>query len=235
MVTVAGTVHPLTRRATDLGAVNSEMQLDSMTLNIGLSAAQQTELNALLAAQQDPKSPQYHQWLTQEEYGARFGLTDSDLSKVTGWLTSQGFTVNGVSKSRNAISFSGKAWQVESAFHTQLHQYKLNGEMHFANATEMQVPAGLASVLLNVRGLNNFRLKPLTIRASRPYTVDTTEGMTNFLTPGDWATIYDVTPIYNAGYTARALTWAWWDRPTRRSRTSTTSAAHPGLSAEPTS
>ena len=89
MVTVAGTVHPLTKRATELGAVNSEMQLDSMTLNIGLSAAQQTELDALLAAQQNPKSPQYHQWLTQEEYGARFGLTDSDLSKVTGWLAAR--------------------------------------------------------------------------------------------------------------------------------------------------
>ena len=128
-----------------------------------LSAAQQTELDALLAAQQNPKSPQYHQWLTQEEYGARFGLTDSDLSKVTGWLTAQGFTVKNGSRSRAMRStFSGKAWQVESAFHTQLHQYKLNGEMHFANATELRVPAGIASVLLNVRGLNNFRPKPLT-------------------------------------------------------------------------
>ena len=142
MVTVAGTVHPLTKRATDLGAVNSEMQLDSMTVNFGLSAAQRTELDALLAAQQDPKSPQYHQWLTQEEYGARFGMTDSDLSKVTGWLTSQGLTVKRVSKSRNAIYFGGKAWQVESAFHTQLHQYKLNGETHFANATELTDSGG---------------------------------------------------------------------------------------------
>ena len=195
---MAGTVHPLTRRATDLGAVNSAMQLDSMTLNIALSAAQQTELDGLLAAQQNPQSPLYHQWLTQEEYGARFGLADSDLGKVTGWLTAQGFTVNRISKSRNAISFGGKAWQVESAFHTQLHQYKLNGEMHFANATELKVPAGLASVLLNVRGLNNFRLKPLAkIKVEPQYTFRSTD---HFLTPGDWATIYDVTPIYNAGH-----------------------------------
>ena len=68
--------------------------------------------------------------------------------------------MNRVSKSRNAISFGGKSFQVESAFHTQLHQYKLNEEMHFANATELRVPAGIASVLLNVRGLNNSRLKP---------------------------------------------------------------------------
>jgi len=41
MVAVTGSVHPLTRRATDLGAVNSLMPLNSLTLNIGLSTSQQ--------------------------------------------------------------------------------------------------------------------------------------------------------------------------------------------------
>ncbi len=202
VVPVPGTVHPLTRRATDLGQVSSAMEMGSLTLNIALSAAQQAELDALLAAQQDPKSPQYHQWLTQEEYGARFGLTDADLNAVTQWLTLQGFTVKGVAQSRNAIYFGGKAWQVESAFHTQLHQYKLNDEMHFANATEIRVPAALGSVLLNVRGLNNFRLKPQVQKRPVPrYTIDTGNGLENFLTPADWATTYDVKAIYDAGYT----------------------------------
>ena len=106
MVTLPGTVPPLMRRATDLGAVNADMQLESMTLDIGLSAQQQVDINTLMTAQQGPKSPQYHQWLTQEEYGARFGLTESDISAVTGWLTSQGFAVKNVAPSRNAITFS---------------------------------------------------------------------------------------------------------------------------------
>jgi len=201
-VRLAGSVHPLTRRATDLGEVDSGMELGSLTLNISLSATEQTELNALLAAQQDANSPQYHQWLTQEEYGARFGLTEGDLAQATRWLELQGFTVKGVSTSRNAIYFGGTAWQVESAFHTDLHRYQLNGESHFANATELQIPAGLAGVLLNVRGLNDFRLKPQFRQRSVPgYTVDTTNGVENFLTPADWATIYNVNAIYNDGYT----------------------------------
>jgi subtilase family serine protease len=202
-VTVAGTVHPLTRRASDLGAVNAAMRMESLTLSASLGAAEQTELNALLEAQQDAKSPQYHQWLTQEEYGTRFGLTDADLNAVTGWLRQQGFTVKGVSRSRNAIYFGGTAGQVEAAFHTQLHRYKLNGEMHFANATGLRVPAGIASVLLNVRGLNDFRLKPkLRKRAVPAYTGQTgPTSFVNFLVPADWATIYNVNPIYNAGYT----------------------------------
>ena len=201
-VAVAGTVHPLARRAQELGAVNPAMRMESLTLNASLGAAEQMELNALLEAQQDAKSPQYHQWLTQEEYGARFGLTEADLNAVTGWLKRQGFTVRGVARSRSAIYFGGTAAQVESAFQTELHRYKLNGETHFANATELRVPAGLASVLLNVRGLNDFRLKPQVRKRALPaYTVGTSEGIMNFLTPSDWATVYDVNPIYAAGYT----------------------------------
>jgi subtilase family serine protease len=203
--TLAGTLHPLTRKATDLGSLNSGTQLESMTLNIGLSPDQQTELNGLLEAQQDPKSPQYRHWLTQEEYGARFGLTAADLSKVSGWLTSQGLTVKKVSKTRNAIYFSGKAWQVESAFHTQLHQFQVDGETHFANATDLRVPAGLASVMLNIRGLNNFRPKPqVKTRVTPAYTVNTSVGVEHFLTPEDWATIYNVNALYSAGFTGGA-------------------------------
>jgi hypothetical protein len=202
IVTLMGTLHPLTQRATDLGAVNSDMSMDSLTLNIGLSAAQQTELKALNEAQQDSKSAQYHRWLTQEEYGARFGLTDADLSKVTGWLEAQGFTVRAVANSRNAITFSGKAWQVESAFHTQLHQFQLDGVTQFANTTELRVPAALASVLLNVRGLNSFRLKPgIRSKPMPAYTIGTNQGPMHFLSPGDWATIYNVDAIYSSGYT----------------------------------
>lgn len=203
---LAGSVHPLTKQATDLGEVDSGMQLNSLTLNINLSAAQQQDLNTLLAAQQNPKSPLYHQWLTQEQYGARFGLTDADLNTVTEWLKSQGFTVTGISKSRNAIRFGGKVWQVESAFHTQLHRFQLNGETHFSNTTDIQVPAGIRTVLLNVRGLNNFRPKPNLRKPTQPDYFFSLNGYSyNFLTPGDWATIYDVTPIYNAGFTGTGM------------------------------
>ena len=196
---LSGTVHPLTARATDLGSVNSNLQLNSMTLNIALSAGQKQEIAALQKALQNPNSPQYHKFLTQAEYGARFGLTDADLSQLKSWLASQGFTVNGVSKTRTSISFSGKTSQVESAFQTQLHQYKLNGETHFANATALHVPAQFAGVILSVSGLDTFRPKPRTNRISaRPYyTLDSSD---YFLTPADWATIYSLNSIYTAGF-----------------------------------
>ncbi len=199
MVTVPGTVHRLVKQSTDMGPVASQIQMESLSLSTNLSAAQQRDLDGLLAAQQDTQSPLYHKWLTQEEYGARFGLTDADLNAVTGWLSTQGLKVTSVSRSRNTIYFSGKVWQVESAFHTQMHILQVNGETHIANTTAIQVPGGIAKVLLNVRGLNNFRPKPHLQKRQEPATTfeDGNGNYYNFLSPADWATIYDVNPIYS--------------------------------------
>src|SRR6266496_557357 len=201
LIRLPGSVHRLTQKAADMGPVSRGMQLNTLSLHFGPSAEQQIELDALTRAQQDPKSPQYHKWLTQEEYGARFGLSDVDLNKVTEWLKSQGFAVLRTSKSRNALYFSGTAAQVETAFHTQIHRYALHGEAHFANATELQLPAALRGVVVMVRGLNDFRPKPASILRTHPVPNFTLTASDHFLTPGDWARIYNVDAVYNAGFT----------------------------------
>ena len=49
--------------------------------------------------------------------------------------------------------------QLRSAFHTQIHKYVVNGETHYANATDPQIPAALAPVVSGFVSLNNFRVK----------------------------------------------------------------------------
>src|SRR5580693_3348255 len=66
----------------DSGRVPADTRLTSMTLVFNRGAAQQADLEALIAAQQNPSSPQYHQWLTPAQFGARFGMAQSDLNKV---------------------------------------------------------------------------------------------------------------------------------------------------------
>jgi subtilase family serine protease len=204
-VTVAGTVHPLTRQASDLGEANRNMRLESMTLSIAPSVAEKAELDALVEAQQNPKSARYHQWLTQEEYGARFGLTEADHRQVTGWLETQGFTVKSVAPSRNLITFSGTVAQAELAFRTQIHQYRIGADTRISNATEISIPQGLANVVAGVGGLSGFRPKPqAVVKRLDPQFTSQFSG-NHFLAPGDWATIYNVTSIYNAGYTGTGM------------------------------
>jgi uncharacterized protein (TIGR03437 family) len=196
-VVLTGRVHRLATAQNDAGPVDPSFQLPAITLTLKPSAAQQTDLNQLLAAQQDATSPSYGQWLTPEQYGSRFGVSAGDLAQITAWLESQGFTVGYTARARNFVSFSGTAQQVAGAFHTQIHTYNVNGETHYANATDPSIPAALAGLVSGIRGLNNFRLKPH-LRKVQP---NVTFERQSVVGPTDFANIYDVSKLYSASIT----------------------------------
>jgi len=202
--TIPGT-HPGRARTEDeAGRVPLGSKLQGVGIAFSRTSAQEADLQALLAAQQDPTSPLYHKWLTPEEFGARFGLADSDIAKVQSWLERYGFTVESVSRSKNRIIFSGTVDQVEAAFGTEIHYYKVNGETHFAPSRDVSVPAALSSVVQTVTNLSSFRPKshisgPGPRRAVSPDFTSSQSG-NHFLTPKDVATIYDINPAYKAGY-----------------------------------
>lgn len=185
---IRGTAHPMARAQFDRGRTETTRAV-SASLTFRLSPAQQADMDLLLRQQQDRTSPNYHKWLTPEKYAARFGMTSGDLTKVTSWLQSQGLTVDSISRNRNEINFSGSVGQVEYALKTELHNYVINGEQHFANATDVAFPAAFSSQVLGVRGLDDFRPKPR-IRPHPRFTSNVSGN--HFLIPGDFAKIYDL-------------------------------------------
>jgi len=162
LTVLMGNVHPLARAEFDRGAAPASLALDHMLLVLQRSPQQEAALASLAAQQQDRSSPNYHKWLTPEQFAAQFGAADSDIQKVTSWLQSQGFQVNFVTRGKNTIDFSGNAGQVLQAFHTAIHRYVLSdGEEHWANATSPEIPTALAPVVAGVASMNNFRKKPM--------------------------------------------------------------------------
>jgi uncharacterized protein (TIGR03437 family) len=193
-----GHVHAGVQSQNDQGLVDSSLQLTHMTLHFRLSAAQQADLDQLLTAQQNPSSPSYRQWLTPDQYGARFGVSDADLAAVTTWLQGEGLTVTGTARARNFVTFDGAATNVQRAFRIELHSYLVNGETHFANAADPSVPAALSPVVRNIHGLTDFRLKPR--MKFKGLVADYTSSRTgNVIAPDDFATIYDIMPLYASG------------------------------------
>ena len=202
-VQLAKSLHPKAQPQFDLGPVEPSRPLSYITLLIAPSSSQQKALDQLLAQQQDPHSHNYHKWLTPAEFADRFGLSHNDLNKVTAWLKSQGFKIASVGGGRNSVIFSGTAAQVQGAFGTEIHSYKIDGEEHFANSTPVMVPAGLGGVVKSVMGLHDFRPRPTyrgrglaATRNFRPNYYDAHYSFPNFLAPGDVATIYDIAPLY---------------------------------------
>jgi subtilase family serine protease len=208
LAVLRGNTHPLTRAAFDRGPAADSLQMDQMLLVLQRSAAQQAALDHLLAAQQDKSSSSYHQWLSPDEFGQQFGVSDADIQKVQAWLASQGFTVNGVLRGRDVVNFSGNAAQVRHAFHTTIHDYVLNDRDHLANATDPAIPVALAPVVAGVRSLNDFFPEPKYravaahgMKASiKPHlTLTDAKGNTLYgVGPTDFATIYGITPLWNA-------------------------------------
>jgi pseudomonalisin len=210
VVTLAGNTHPLARVEFDQGPVSDQMRLERIVLLLQPDSAQQERLAALLKAQQEPGSASYHQWLSPEEYGSRFGVSSADLAQITSWLQGHGFSIEPVSGGRSLIVFSGTAAQVADTFHTEIHRYAVSGGMHIANVQDPQIPRALAPVVAGVVSLHDFRrvssmraireVQPVReIAKTEAAAPENTQGSTHYLFPADFATIYDLNPQYAAG------------------------------------
>jgi hypothetical protein len=205
--------HPLANSLYDVGQVRPDVAMQRLILVLGPGSDQETSLRDYLASQQDSSSPNYHHWLTPDEFGQRFGANAQDVQQVTRWLQQQGFTIGAVARSRRWLEFSGTAQQVESAFHTQMRRYRVNGEEHLANATDISFPAALSPVVRGVLSLHNFFHKPLLARqykvarnaagklvpADPEFTLSGFFGTFHYLAPGDFAGIYNLSPLYQSG------------------------------------
>jgi Pro-kumamolisin, activation domain/Bacterial Ig-like domain (group 3) len=214
-VALSGTIGSHARHSVDLGLAAAGRKLESLSLRFSMTDAQQADLTQLLADQLNPSSPRYHQWLTSEEFGARYGLSSADITKVSAWLTSQGFAITGVAKSSTFITFSGTVAQAQQAFGTTIHNVSLNGEQHYANLTDPTLPSSIAGVVLSVTGLDDFRVKPrsraspVVIDPTRPGFTTTINGtVDHFIAPGDFYTIYNATPLFTGGTTGAGITIA---------------------------
>jgi subtilase family serine protease len=195
---VPGQVHPQAQRVYDHGRVADQFTLERITMMFKLTGSQQANLDALLKQQQTPGSPNYHKWLTPEEFGDQFGISPADLQKIVSWIESKGFTVNETARGRMWITFTGAARLVESTFHTEIHEYAVDGKNYYANATDPLLPDAIATVVLGFRSLHNFPLKPRILHSKMAQFTSSITG-NHFLTPDDFATIYNIKAAYGAG------------------------------------
>src|SRR5215472_7282762 len=222
-----GNTHPLARPQFDLGTAPATLPMERMLLVLKRSPEQEATLEKLMDDQQDKNSPNYHRWLTPEEFGQQFGPADADLQTITSWLQSHGFQV-GSTKGRTTLEFSGSASQVQEAFHTTIHKYVVNGQQHWANASDPSIPTALTPAVSGIASLNDFPRKAMNIpvgvvtrdmetgamHPARPLFTYQPNGQCSAdnycfdVAPYDFATIYDVLPLWNTGVNGTGQTIA---------------------------
>ena len=228
LATLRGNVPPQARPELDKGEASPATALASMRLVLSRSPAQQAAMNTLMAQQLDKSSPNYHHWLTPEQFGKLYGPADSDIAAIIAWLESHGLKVVDIPPGRNNIAFSGTVSQVAEAFHTPIHSFDDHGEQFLSNTTDPRIPTALAPVISGVAQLNTIRPRPHSVRgpagqfdpashrlvpagessATRPdLTTGSTGSFTLFLVPADAATIYDTPNSLNATFASGATSY----------------------------
>jgi subtilase family serine protease len=194
--------------------------MDRMLLVLRRGADQEAALRTFLDQQQVKSSASFHHWVTPAEFGQQYGPADSDVQAVTQWLGSQGFRVTNVAAGRTVIEFSGTAGLVRQVLGTEIHRFHVNGADYWANASDPQIPAALAPVVAGFDSLNNFPVKSMsravgTFRRNKAtgvvqplFTYPMGGGALIALGPTDFATIYNVLPLWNNGVTGTGQTIA---------------------------
>jgi subtilase family serine protease len=221
LATLRGNVSAAAQAQYDRGAAAGATLLTHMRIVLARSAEQQLALDRFEQELQEKSSPNYHKWVTPDQFGKLYGPADSDIAAIVAWLQSHGLTLESISPGRTDIAFSGTVSQVEEALHTSIHSYERNGEQFYSNTVNPAIPAALAPVIQGIAHLNTLRPRPTSIRAnagrmnpasrrleptpstagSQPMPAYNPDGGNLYLVPGDAATIYDTpNPILNANY-----------------------------------
>jgi subtilase family serine protease len=216
-VTLEGNVHPLAQARFDLGAVADSFPAARMLLILGRSPEKESELQQFLLDAHRPGTPNFHHWLTPQQFAAVYGPQDAEVAAVSAWLEQHGFSVDRVTPGKTAVEFSGTAGQMRETFHTEIHAYLVNGEQHYANNTDPQIPAALAPVIAGITPINDFRPKSyIKWLGKAVYDSGTHKLVPEWtfpsgqyeleLSPGDFAVQYDLGPLYTAGITGKGVT-----------------------------
>jgi len=217
--TLYGHVPAAVRHGMDMERVDPDTKVEHLIMVLKSDEEQKREVRRIIDEQQDKRTANYHQWVTPEEFGEHFGVHDSDIENIKAWLSSQGFSVERVTKAKRAIIFSGNVGQIEQAFQTEIHHFLMpNGVMHVSNNRDISIPEALNPVVGGVPTLNNFfrkahhtPFKRLSEMRKRPnYSNGANCGSVAnsdcFIGPADFATIYNTNPLLAQGINGRGVT-----------------------------
>ena len=148
-----GHVPPVVSSLTAKGLLPATNQL---TLAIGLPLRDAPGLDDFLAQLYDPASPNFRQFLTPEEFTARFGPTEQDYEAVKNFARSNGLAVTTTYSNRLVLDVAGTAAAVEKAFHITLRTYRhpTGARDFYAPDTEPVVDAALP--VADIQGVSDF-------------------------------------------------------------------------------
>ncbi len=138
-------------RFADQGKVAEDQPLP---ITVALNINNEDELDQQIAEIYQPGNPNFHKFISTEEFKARYAPTQDQINQARNFLNSQGIQVTETNENGYMIHAVGTVGTLNQAFSTEIHQYKdSDGNDYFAPAYEPQMPEGIS--IRAVHGLHN--------------------------------------------------------------------------------
>jgi subtilase family serine protease len=191
---------------------------ETITVSLVLKVKNPDALEAFVAATQDPSSPTFHRFLSVREFADRFAPSQADIAIIKRYLDSFGITTDEVFADRLLIKATGTADAFQRAFTVEMRDVSRRGKRFHRPRHAPRIPLLLRDLLVAIQGLSNepqfapmhhsmAELTPLAVpRAVVPASGATATGVPGSFTVGDVANLYNINPLYDAGFTGAGRT-----------------------------
>jgi len=129
-----------------------------LSLAISLPLRNEAELDRQLQRLYDPQSPQYHRYLSVQEFTQRFGPTQDDYDAVVRFAQANGLAVAETHANRMVVDVDGSVTDIEKALHVSMGVYQHPTENRTFYAPDREPALDLDVAVLHISGLDNFSL-----------------------------------------------------------------------------
>jgi len=147
-----------------------EDQSKQIALTFWLNQHDKAGFDELVRQMYDRNSPNYHHWLSLNEYKARFAPTASDLAVVRQHLAAHNLRVVASDKLNHYVTARGTVADVQRATGVQLNRVSMNGEVHRLPASEPVIPGAAGKLVYAVQGLADLSYQNYVARQPNPDT-----------------------------------------------------------------
>ena len=131
---------------------------NQLNLAIGLPLRNREALTNLLRQIYDPASPNYHHYLTPDQFTEKFGPTEKDYQAVIAFAKANGLTVTGTHPNRMLVDVSGSVANIQKAMHVTMRVYQHPKEARQFYAPDVEPSVDLTVPILSISGLDNYSL-----------------------------------------------------------------------------
>jgi len=153
--------------AQNLGAEDASKEI---SVTVWLQLRNKAALDSMVRDIYDKNSPNYHHFLTREQYRSQFAPSAQDAGTVRSYLASNRLSVTSIEKHNHYVTATGKIGDIQKAFNVQINRFNMNGEVHRVNMSEASVAGPAGGLIATVQGLNDLKYSSYAKRSVNPDT-----------------------------------------------------------------